>query len=218
LRRFSLFALAALLACGASAQRAGVSAVPAGATSAATTRDAPEFVIDPARSKFEVWGKDIVSGDHRINFTRWTARVKQSAEPEIHAEVEMCSAEIDMKSATRILRHDLLQCDRYPMGTLDAVMKPTGARPNEFLVEGIQELHGVRKMLRFTGFLTAEGSGDELHYRFVAAFVISRKTFDIHYGPAEPFLKDDVRVVIDVVAVPAPRAATEPVDAGADAD
>lgn len=203
-----------LAGCGHGTQRAAVSAVGAGATGSeadASEKDAPEYLVDTARSRFEVWGTDILSGEHRITFPRWQARVRKTRRPEIHAEVDMCSAEIDMTSALGVLRHKLLECDRFPTGTLDATMTPLttgGAKPNEQLVEGIQELHGVRKKLRFTGFLTQEAApagspSAEPHYRFVAAFVIARTTFGIRYGPAEPFLKDDVRVVIDVVAVPA---------------
>jgi polyisoprenoid-binding protein YceI len=167
-----------------------------------TAEDATEYVVDTARSRFEVWGEDIMSGDHRITFMRWSARVRKTKEPEIHAEIAMCSAVLDMPRANGILRYELLECDEYPRSTLDATMRPSGATPGEQLVEGISELHGVRKKLRFTGLLREEGAA----YRFTAAFVISRKTFNIRYAPAEPFLKDDVRVIIDVIAVPAARA------------
>lgn len=200
-------ALAGLLlgGCANRTQRAAISAVPAGPPGAIGSAEiAPELVVDTARSRFEVWGEDIVSGEHRIWFGRWSARVRKTKEPEIHASIEMCSAEIDMPRVIRLLRYELLECDLFPRSTLDATMKPTGAKPAEQLVEGISDLHGVRKQLRFTGLLREEGNG----YRFTAAFVISRKTFNIRYAPAEPFLKDDVRVVIDVLAVPAPTTPT----------
>jgi polyisoprenoid-binding protein YceI len=111
-----------------------------------------------------------------------------------------------MPAANRILRYQLLECDAYPRSTLDATMRPTGVTPAEQLVDGISELHGVRKKLRFTGLLREEGDA----YRFTAAFVISRKTFNIRYAPAEPFLKDDVRIIIDVLAVPAVKAPPPP--------
>lgn len=208
--RVGLALLLFLTACGGSTQRAAVSAVPAGPPRAAATEDAPVYVVDTTRSRFEVWGEDIMSGDHRITFGRWRASVRKTKEPEIHAEIAMCSAMIDMPRAIGILRYELLQCDRFPGSTLDATMKPTGAKPNEQMVEGISVLHGVKKKLRFTGLLSEEGQGEDRHYRFTAAFIISRKSFDIRYGPAEPFLKDDVRVIIDVVAVPAARAPQPP--------
>lgn len=167
--------------------------------------DAPVYVVDTSRSRFEVWGEDIMSGDHRITFARWRASVRKTKAPEIHAEIAMCSAMIDVSSAVGILRYQFLQCDQFPRSSLDATMKPTG-KTNEQLVEGIADLHGVRKKLRFTGFLKEEGA----EYRFTAAFLLSRKNFNIRYGPAEPFLKDDVRVIIDVVAVPAAQAPAQP--------
>lgn len=185
---------------GSSTQRAAVSPIAPEGGAPPAVEIAPEYVVDTSRSRFEVWGEDILSGDHRIWFRSWNARVRKTKEPEIHAEIETCTAEIDLTRATRILRYELLECDRYPRSTLDATMRPTGARPEEYVVEGISDLHGVRKKLRFTGSLKPEGEA----YRFSAAFVISRKTFGIRYGPAEPFLKDDVRVIIDVIAVPAP--------------
>ena len=82
-------------------------------------------------------------------------------------------------------------------------MRSTRAsKPNEVVVEGTTELHGVKKDLTFTGLLRQDGED----YRFNAAFVLDRQTFGIRYGPVEPFLKDDVRLVIDVVAVPSSAA------------
>lgn len=209
-RPHGCFAAIFLVACSGSTQRAAVSAAPAGHARPEADEVAPEFVVDTARSRFEVWGEDIMSGDHRISFRRWSARVRKTKEPEIHAEIDTCTAEIDMARATRILRYELLECDQFPRSTLDATMKPTGGKPTEQAVEGISDLHGVRKKLRFTGLLSEEGTGADRHYRFTAAFVISRKTFNIRYAPAEPFLKDDVRVIIDVVAVPAAQAPAAP--------
>ncbi|MBX3226307.1 MAG: YceI family protein [Labilithrix sp.] len=195
---------AALAACGGSTQRAAVSAAPPAANGASLLDAAPaekEYVVDVARSKLEVWSQDIMGGDHRITFGSWRARVKTEPVPSIAAELEMATATLHPPRGTRTLRARLLEVDKFPLSTLEATMKKTGERRGEHLVEGVTELHGVRKRLRFTGLLTQDG--DTFH--FVASFVISRKTFGIRYAPAEPFLKDDVRVVLDVVAVPASK-------------
>jgi len=191
------------LGCGASTQRASVSAAPAPVATGASLLDASptakEYVVNLSRSKLEVWGQDITGTEHRITFGSWRARVTLDPVPTISAELEMGTAKLDGPKGTGALRRHLLEADRFPLSTLEATMKKTGARPGEHVVEGVTVLHGVRKRLRFTGQLTQDGES----FHFVAAFVISRKTFGIRYAPAEPFLKDDIRVVIDVVAVPA---------------
>lgn len=140
-----------------------------------------------------------MGGDHRITFGNWRARVSLDPVPTIAAEIEMETAIFDTRKATNILRYRLLEADKFPFATLEATMRKTGVRPGEHVVDGVTLLHGVRKRLRFTGLLTQDG--DTFHFK--ADFVISRKTFALRYAPAEPFLKDDVRVVIDVLAAPA---------------
>ncbi len=112
----------------------------------------------------------------------------------------MLSVDIDMPRGRQTVKVHLLEADRYPTSTLQATMRRTGKKEGEHLVEGVTELHGVRKGLRFTGQLSPEGDS----FRFTAEFVISRKDFKLHYRPIEAFLKDDVRIVIDALAVPVP--------------
>ena len=188
-------------ACGAPTQRAAVSA-PQPQTAAPALVDvhpaAKDYDVDTSRSRFEVWGKDLISGNHEITFTRWKAHVQLVDDvPTIDADVDATSAEVDLPGATAIVRDHLLEAQKYPHATLHATMRSTGRKKNEVVIEGESELHGVKKELRFTGILRQEGD----RFRLNAAFVVDRQEFGIHYGPMEPFLRDDVRVVLDVVAV-----------------
>lgn len=199
-----------MTACGAGTQRATVSAAPSSSSSqfldVSSPPTATDYEVDIKRSRFDVLATDITGTDHTIRFKVWRARVRAVPVPTISAEIQMCSGATVPPRGTKILRQDFLECDKFPTSTLEATMKRTGEMPHEHAVEGISELHGIRKKLRFTGILVPEGDG----YRFTASFVISRKTFAIRYGPIEPFLKDDVRIVIDVVAMPAPQQPAAP--------
>jgi polyisoprenoid-binding protein YceI len=193
----------AAVGCGTATQRAAVAPVKSGQFTPPSplpaTPAAKDYEVDTKRSRFEVWGTDLFSGDHRITFERWRAHVTTGDVITIDAEVDVTTASVDLPSANGLVRRDLLEADTYPRATLHATMTSTGRKPNEVRVAGTTELHGVTKELSFTGLLRQAGAD----YRFNAAFVLDRQTFGIHYGPVEPFLKDDVRLVIDVVAVPA---------------
>ncbi len=56
----------------------------------------------------------------------------------------------------------------------------------------------MQRGIRFSGTLRPENDG----YRFATSFVVSRKEFNIHYAPLEPFVRDDVRVVLSLYAKP----------------
>jgi polyisoprenoid-binding protein YceI len=192
-------ALLAMTACGARVERAAVAPAPAQLPpppAVGTDKVDFDYDVDPSQSRFEVWGTDILSGDHKITFGKWSASIRTNA---IKAEVETCTAVIDLPSATGLVRSKLLECEKFPRSTLEATLLPT-EKKDVYIVDGITELHGVRKGLRFTGKLQPVDGG----YRLRAKFVISRQDFNIYYGPVEPFLKDDVRLVIDVLALPPP--------------
>jgi polyisoprenoid-binding protein YceI len=196
-----MVALLAMTACASGTQRAAVSAAPPASTAQVldVTPAVTDYTVDTRRSRFEVWAIDITGSEHMIRFKEWQARVRTAPVPTISAEIQMCTATTVPPRGTRLLRSSFLECDKFPTSTLEATMRKMGEKPHEHVVEGISELHGVRKQLRFKGVLTPEGDG----FRLTAQFVISRKTFKIRYGPMEPFLKDDVRIVIDALAFPA---------------
>lgn len=189
-----------LLGCGASTQRAtvGTHSPAPKAPPLEVKPAAKDYDVDTKRSRFEVIGSDLFSGDHRITFPDWRAHVTTGDEITIDAEVDTTTAAVDIESANDLLRAKLLNTDTYPRATLHATMRSTGKKPHEVLVAGTTELHGVTQDISFTGLLRQEGE----NFRFNARFVVDRQTFGIHYGPVEPFLKDDVRILIDVLAVP----------------
>lgn len=194
----SLLAVVFLVSCGTHTQRATVGAKAPAAAPLPVQPAARDYEVDTKRSRFEVWGKDVFSAEHRITFGAWRAHVTTGATITIAADVDMTTATVDLQGADGLLRRHLLEADRFPHATLHATMRSTGRLPDEVLVAGTTELHGVTRDISFTGLLRQ--SGDE--YRLSARFVLDRQAFGIHYGPVEPFLHDDVRIVMDVVAVP----------------
>lgn len=220
--------LLATTACGSSVQRATI--VPAKEPSAAPAAPQPsstgdneqptatgrpleikpasrEYIVDTARSHFEVFGKGTVAGEYKMSFRTWEARVYiEPNHPRIKVRVETSSVQMDLVGGTGLVRTKLLESDRFPLARLEATMSRTEGPPEEHLVEGIADLHGIKRGLRFLGTLTQEGEG----FRFKTEFILSRKEFDIHYRPIEPFLKDDVRIVVDAIAMPSADAPLPP--------
>ena len=206
-RAFSLLLGGAVACGGAATQRATV--VPAAAVAASAGASvgprpleihptARSYRIDPKRSRFEIFGTDIFGVEHRMTFATWQARVTFEPAPRITARIETASVVVDFPGATGTVKSSVLEVERFPFATLDATLARTEGPAAEHVVEGVADLHGVQKTLRFFGTLTAEGDA----YRFTTSFVVSRKDFAIRYAPVEPFLRDDARVVIDALARP----------------
>lgn len=196
-------ALCAVLAsCGGPhVQRARVEGPAPAATPALELRPAAKaYDVDIARSTFAIYGADVFGGEHRMSFKSWSARVDIDDAPRIHASIDTASVEVETAGAAGVVRRHLLEVETFPSATLEATLARTSGPPAEHAVTGMAELHGVKKTLRFVGTLRQEGEA----YRFTTEFVLSRKAFGIRYGPAEPFLRNDVRIVIDAYAVPAP--------------
>jgi polyisoprenoid-binding protein YceI len=190
----SLLLLLALTGCASRVQRAETSApkaAPAPVVSAAS------YVADPSRSTLAVYAVDIFGNDHKMTFGAWEARAEVGKTARIVAQVDMTTLEVETAGATNVVRRRMLEVDRFPTATLDATLERTSG--DEHTVSALMELHGVKRSLRFTGTFRAEGDA----VRFKSEILISRKAFKIRYGPVEPFLRDDVRVVFDVVAVSA---------------
>jgi len=207
--------------CGSSGQRAVVTPLavqPTKPRAVAEAEGSPlveapkahRYNLDPARTKLEMYASDIVTGEHRGWFERWKGHVdivpandgpKESI-PKVAlivAEIQTDSLVVDLAGAADFVKQKLLEVQRFPRATLTATLSKTdGDIPSEHVVQGIADIHGVKKQIRFVGDLTKDGES----YRFKTSFVISRKDFDISYTPVEPFLKNDVRIVIDGVAHP----------------
>jgi len=180
-----------LLGCASRVQRAEVAGL---AEAPAPAVEARSYVVDAARSTFAVYAVDVFGAEHRMRFGRWEATVDVGTTSHLVATVDMSTVEIDTPAATGTVKRHLLEVDQFPTATLDASLSRTHG--DEHVVAGIADLHGVRRSLRFVGTLRAEGDG----YRFKTEFVLSRKAFRIRYAPVEPFLRDDVRVVLDAFA------------------
>lgn len=207
-QRAMAFALgASALACGARTERATIVPLPQVETDAkpvSISDGTPSsgrlsrrnYVMDPARSHFDVFAADILTGEHKMSFDHWEAFVTVESKATIDVRVAMASASVDVPNATAYVKQNLLEVHRFPTATLSGILSKTKGPPDEHVVEGVAIIHGVKKGLRFLGTLKQESEG----YRFRTSFVISRKEFAIRYQPLEPFLKDDVRIVVDAFA------------------
>lgn len=200
MRRALPLVLVLAAACGGTkVQRAAVVAsAPAGPRPLEIHPTASRYRVDAKRSRFEIYGTDVFGSEHRMTFKSWDAHVTLAPTPRITAKIETESVVVDFPGATGAVQKHVLECAKFPVATLDASLARTDGPPAEHVVEGVAELHGVKKTLRFLGTLTEEGDA----YRFETSFVVSRKEFDIHYAPMEPFLRDDVRIVVNAVARP----------------
>jgi polyisoprenoid-binding protein YceI len=190
----ALLIVLAFAGCASRVQRAETSAPK---VDRAPVMEAKPYVADPSRSSFTVYAVDIFGNDHKMTFGSWDAKLDVGKTARLLARIDMTTVEVQTAGATNIVRQRILEVDRFPTATLDATIERTSG--DEHALTGLADLHGVKRSLRFTGTLRKEGDA----YRLKSEFVLSRKAFKIRYGPVEPFLRDDVRIVLDVVAVSA---------------
>jgi len=204
-------ALAAVIAvcslgCAPKGQRAVIVAAQAEVRSSAVSPPraldirpkARRYVVDPTRSRFVLTGADIFTGEHEGTFTSWRASVTIEDRPILRAEVDTDSLQVDVPAAAGFLKRHYLETHLHPTATLVGTLSKTDGPQGEHVVAGTAFVHGVRRGIRFVGTLHEEGDD----YRFAASFLVSRKEFDIRYSPLEPFVREDVRITIDVHATP----------------
>lgn len=199
----------ACLGCGPGVQRAMLVNVPAApaavaAPAAAASLDvvrpaASRYVVSPRGSRFEIYASDSFTGEHRITFDRWSAHVEVVPVPRIVLEVDLDSLHVDVAAADSIVKSRLLEIDKYPRATFVATIAKTDGPAGQHVIEGVADIHGVKRGLRVLGTLAQEAE----NYRFKTVFTVSRRWFGIRYGGTlEAFLSDEVRIVVDALARP----------------
>ena len=188
-------------------QRAALVPAPSATSApAVTTRRALDFdppllryVVLASRSRFEIYASDVITGEHKASFSRWRATIETRPTPKIFMDVDLESLQLDIPAAESTVKYRLLEIDKYPRGLFDATIARTDNPAPEHAIEGLLELHGVKRHLRVVGSLVPEGDG----FRFKTTFKISRLLFEIRYGgPLERFISDDVRIEVDALAKP----------------
>jgi polyisoprenoid-binding protein YceI len=160
---------------------------------------AKRYVVHHERSRLEVLASDSILGDHVITFDRWRAHVDTSPSLSIALVVDVTSLRMEPPKLGAWLQEHVLETRRYPQMKLDATMRIVDAREGTASVEAIAEVHGVRRALRFNGVVTRHGEA----FRFRSEVMVKRQDFKL-YAPkvVDPFVKDDITIVVDAVATP----------------
>ena len=158
-------------------------------------------------SRLEIYASDTFTGEHRVTFDSWRAHIEMAEQPRIVLDVDLSSLHVDMPFADSIVKYRLLEIDKYPRASFVATIARTDGPAGEHVIEGVADLHGVKRSLRVLGTLSEEGK----NYRFKTVFTVSRLWFDIRIGGTlEAFLSDEVRIVVDALARPEQVTVDEP--------
>jgi polyisoprenoid-binding protein YceI len=160
----------------------------------AASDDTLTFVRE--RSRIAVYGSDVITGAHRIDFVSWDARIVEGPPMRVIVEIDMSSAYTDLPGVDSILKYSVLEVDRFPKAVFAGTVTAR-ERVGERDVEGVAEIHGIRRSIQVRGTVHERGR----EYRFRTDFRMSRGDFEIRApGAWDALLADDVRVVVDVVA------------------
>jgi polyisoprenoid-binding protein YceI len=149
------------------------------------------LAADPAQSKVSFAVSRATVG-HIGTFGRYKATLVLDADKpkSLDIVVETASVEADAKGLTSHLKSaDFFDVDKYPTAsfTTAAISVPPEAEPNEYLIKGTMELHGVEAELEFPA--TIEVDAKQAVGR--ATLDISAKRFGIDYAGMEAELADD---------------------------
>ena len=206
-RRSSLVLFAFLLGCGPGLPRAEVRAARpetrAPTPTPTSTSPVRRYRADPRRSRLEVHASSTFTGWSRITFGRWSARVVRGDVARVSVDVDMTTLQVNLPDpAESVIKNRLLEVHRFPHATLEGTIQGPVPDEGSITIEGIADLHGVRRAIRFVGTLARERDGERETYRFRAKFLLSRLDFDIGFHDAwDAFLGNDVKVFIDVAGV-----------------
>jgi polyisoprenoid-binding protein YceI len=165
----------------------------------AETSSAP-YAVDIARSSLDISGHDSVTGNHKLTFDRWSARIDAGTLPaKLVFDIDLTSIRCNEPMVAGIVSKHMLEVSKYPHATFVATLSPTKT-PGVITIDGSATIHGHTNPLNLTGQLRQEGNG----YRFDASIDISRKAYDLTYAPAEAVLDDKFVVTVSAIAVPEP--------------
>jgi polyisoprenoid-binding protein YceI len=159
-------------------------------------------IIHSEGSSLEVTSGTIF-GTEYSRVTRFRGRVSVD---ELDPSRAVLVVDLDMTSfwnpshmITAILQYEFLEIDQHPNARLEATLRAGGGAPEERIVEGTLDLHGVRRAVSFKGRLAKEG-GD---WRFTSTFDLDRRPFGIRQHDNWDWLnRNDIRVHLDMRATP----------------
>jgi polyisoprenoid-binding protein YceI len=160
---------------------------------------ATRFALHPEGSRFQVRSGDLF-GTYLSDFTKYHGLL--ALEPDgkrghLAIDIEMASLRSESKIVTAILQYEFLEVDDHPRARIEGDLRPTNGPPDERMVEGTLDLHGVRRGIAFKGTLRRDGDA----YRFSSTFDLDRKPFAIaRHDGFDWTTRDDIRVLIDLQA------------------
>jgi polyisoprenoid-binding protein YceI len=204
-----LFAAVVLAGCGG-VQRASITAPMvvdvAGVTGMQTIQAPPRptkrNVVRPEGSSIDVTSATILASfDSKI--TRFRGRLdieeQDPTQGRLFIDFDMTSFENPSRMVTLILQQEFLEVDAHPHAQLEARFRRAGGAPDERLVEGILDLHGVQKGVSFKARVTRDGTA----VRLTATFDLDRQPFGIRQHDEWDWVnKNDFRVRLDLRGTP----------------
>jgi polyisoprenoid-binding protein YceI len=198
--------LASALGCSRPVQRAIISVPNARTPAAAHAGAAPVassdltaqgWVITPRSTRLELHAWSAFVGEQTFTFRRFRAKVSGGEAPSFHAEIETDSLEGGMGWMAPVVRERLLETNLYPRATFDGTARRVAGSADAYVIDGVLDLHGRTRALRFDARASEEP--DALH--LVATFIVPRQAFDVKFDSSlDAFVPDEIRVVLDVHA------------------
>jgi polyisoprenoid-binding protein YceI len=178
-----------------------VDIAPARAIEPGKTAGMSRFVVRPPGSSVQVYAVDGATGDYTLTFHAFGGSIvvdPSGKEGRLKLDVELAQVTTRTESTTDIIKYELLEVSPHPQSKLIATIKPTDD-PDERVIEGNMQLHGVVRGIRIKGTLKREGDG----WRFKSAFNLSRHAFGMYRNPdLDWMIHDDFRVMLDLLAKP----------------
>jgi polyisoprenoid-binding protein YceI len=199
-----------MIGCASNVQRATIGVpvsridAPVPALSANAPPDlgaGPKWSISPSRAYIELSAQTAFV-NQKFTFKRFHATAAGDVHPRFHAVVYTASLDGGAFDMVSFAKESLLETDTYPQAIFDGEITRTNA--SNCKVDGVLELHGVRRPIHFDAKL--DETSHDMH--LVATFRLARAAFNIKADSVlDAFVPDDVQITLDV------RANREHVDA-----
>lgn len=160
------------------------------------------FVTRPDGSRIDVLSGDLL-GTYPSRILRYRGGVEveraDAQRGRVWLDLDMTSLRAESRLVTAVLQLEFLEIDDYPRARLEGTVRPSGGAPDERVVEGFLDLHGVRRPITFKGMLRRQGDA----LRFTSSFELDRHAFGIRRHDAWDWTtRDDIRVTVDLRSTP----------------
>lgn len=156
-------------------------------------------MIGAKGSRVELHASDVAGNYLTARFWRLEGFVDAERGMALSLRLDASSLAMSPVVLTPYVRDDLLDADRFPTATLEGSIREVDPAKRSAVADCTIELHGVRRPVRLEGTLENEGAA----VRFFGVGHVRRSDFGVRTaGETEPLLREDVRVMINVLARP----------------